>query len=327
MIVARAPLRFSLGGGGTDLPAYASQHGGYCIAAAIDKYVYVALNPRFDSHSIRVAYANTEIVTNLDDMKHGLFRECLRLVGVRGGVELASMADAPANSGLGSSSAFTVACLAALHAYKGESASPGKLAHEACTVEIGMLGEPIGKQDQCIAAHGGVCELAFPTSGPECAIDIGVPRERLEALGHRLVVFYTGIERRASTVLARQKDAILSGAALERMHAIKAMGRRTREILLGGDLDEYGELLHQHWTAKRAVAAGMTNQAVDDHYDAAMDAGAIGGKLMGAGGGGFLLFYVQPEWRADLVAVMEERGLQQLHYQLGAPGVRVIHQT
>jgi D-glycero-alpha-D-manno-heptose-7-phosphate kinase len=325
VIVARAPVRISLGGGGTDLPSYASQFGGYCISAAIDKYVYVVLNPRFDKDSIRVASATTEIVSNLDDMKHPLYRECLRLVGVRGGVELCSMADVPANTGLGSSSSFTVACLAALHAYRGESPSAAQLAEEACTVEIERLGEPIGKQDQYLAAYGGLREMDFSRFGLVSAPWCRVLHKRALELERRLLIFWTGIERKASEVLTQQQEAILSGAALERMHAIKRIGEETREILAHGDLDQYGELLHQHWMAKRDMVGAMTNPAIDGYYQAARDAGALGGKLMGAGGGGFLLLYAREKDAAAVRVAMGVQGLRELAYRLGGSGAMVVH--
>jgi D-glycero-alpha-D-manno-heptose-7-phosphate kinase len=323
VIVARAPLRISLGGGGTDLPAYANQYGGFCVSAAIDKYVYVIVNPRFYKNSLRVAYLHTEIVTKLDDLKHDLYRECLRKVGIHGGVELASMADAPANSGLGSSSSFTVACLLALHAHVGHEPSAEQLAREACEIEIDTLVAPIGKQDQYIASYGGIRMMWFEGDAVRL-MPVHLGRENRQALTEGLLVFYTGTERRAGYVLKEQTRAILDGSAVERMHAIKAMGERTKAMLVAGAFDQYGELLHEHWMAKRNLASSMTNPQIDECYKAARDAGAIGGKLMGAGGGGFFLFYVRQADRAAVISAMEARGLQQLHFRLGAHGAHLV---
>lgn len=325
MIVSRAPVRFSLGGGGTDLPSYSSEHGGFLVAAAIDKYVSVTANRRF-YETIRLSYSRTEIVDRVDDVEHPIFREALRYVGVEQGIELTSVADVPANSGLGSSSAFSVALLNALHAFRREFVSNAQLAREACELEIERLGAPIGKQDQYISAYGGLTAFHFNTDGTVEAERVNVRPDIVAELEHNLLIFYSGIERSANSVLSEQKKTISSNTdgAVQRMHRIKQLGYDTLRILTRGDLDQYGELLHEHWTNKRKLAANMSDSTIDEHYEAAREAGAIGGKLMGAGGGGFFMFYSRPETRRALYAAMCNRGLRPLHFRFDFDGARIV---
>jgi D-glycero-alpha-D-manno-heptose-7-phosphate kinase len=325
MIVSRAPVRFSLGGGGTDLPSYSKIHGGFLVAAAIDKYVYVCANRRFYP-SIRLAYSQTEIVESVDQIQHRIFKEALRLTGIERGIELVSVGDVPSNSGLGSSSTFTVALLNALHAFKREFVSSQHLAEEACRIEIDILGEPIGKQDQYIAAYGGVTALTFNTDGSVHAERIAVKDEVLDELESNLVIFYTGIERSASQVLSQQKATISSNkdSAVERMHRIKQLGYETKKLLLEGNIDVYGELLHEHWTNKRKLASNMTDSTIDEHYETAQKAGAIGGKLMGAGGGGFFMFYVRPAERRHVYESLIAKGLKPLRFRFDHDGAKLV---
>jgi D-glycero-alpha-D-manno-heptose-7-phosphate kinase len=325
MIVSRAPVRFSLGGGGTDLPSYSSVHGGFLVAAAIDKYVYVNANRRFYD-SIRLAYSKTEIVDTVAQIDHRIFRESLRLTGIASGIELVSVADVPANSGLGSSSTFTVALLNALHAYKQEFVSSEQLAKEACQIEIETLKEPIGKQDQYIAAHGGITALTFNQDGTVEVERLPIRPEILDELETNILVFYSGVERSASAVLSDQGNAIKGNRdnAIERMHRIKALGYETRRMLLEGRIDDYGELLHEHWTNKRKLATNMTDSKIDEHYEAARTAGAIGGKLMGAGGGGFFMFYTRPSERRKVYQAMISRGLRPLRFRYDTDGARIV---
>lgn len=324
MIVSRAPVRFSLGGGGTDLPSYADEHGGFLVAAAVDKYVFVAANRRFDD-SIRLAYSRTEIVDSVEAIEHPIFREALRLTQIDRSIELVSVADVPANSGLGSSSSFTVALLNALHAYKREFRASEQLARDACAIEIERLGAPIGRQDQYIAAYGGLTAFAFGADGRVEVERLAIAPEVVDELESSLLVFYTGIERAASAVLTEQARVIASNAdaAVERMHRIKALGHDTRRLLLRGELDAYGELLHEHWTHKRRLAPNMTDARIDEHYEAARRAGALGGKLMGAGGGGFFLFYARPSDRRGVRAALVERGLRPLRFRFDTDGARI----
>lgn len=325
MIVSRAPVRFSLGGGGTDLPAYSKRFGGYVVSAAIDKYIYVTASRRFN-RDIRLAYSKTEIAACVDAIEHPLFREALRLVGVNDSIELTSVAHLPANSGLGSSSTFTVALLNALHTYKREFVSSRQLAEEACTIEIDRLGEPIGKQDQYIAAFGNVTAMTFGEDGSVHVEPVPIRDEVLYELESNLVIVYSGVERPARAVLGEQGARIdsLDEDTLARMHEIKKIGHEVYRLLSTGDLDAYGELLHAHWQAKRKLASKMTDDLLDEHYEAARAAGALGGKLMGAGGGGFFMFYVRPEGRSRLVSAMLARGLRPLRFRFDLDGARIV---
>jgi D-glycero-alpha-D-manno-heptose-7-phosphate kinase len=250
----------------------------------------------------------------------------MRLVGIGKGVEIFSMADVPANSGLGSSSTFTVALLNALHAYKLEYVSSEELARQACQVEIDVLEEPIGKQDQYIAAYGGITAFTFGTDGSVQVERVPMKPEVMDELESNLTVFYSGVERAASTVLKEQAKTITKNAdgAVERMHRIKELGHETRRILMSGDVDAYGELLHEHWTNKRKLASNMTDGAIDEHYEAARKAGALGGKLMGAGGGGFFLFYTRPADKRRVYQAMVERGLKPLRFRFDLDGARIV---
>ena len=311
MIISRAPLRFSLGGGGTDLPGYCRAHGGFVVSAAIDKYVYVTANRRF-YRDLRLAYSKTEIVKSVDEVEHPIFREALRLMGIEHSIELTSVAELPANSGLGSSSTFTVALLNALHAYQREFVSSRQLAEEACAIEIDRLGAPIGKQDQYIAAFGNVTALTFERDGTVQVESVPVRDEVLDELESNLLILYSGVERPAH------------GAAAEGMHRIKQIGHEIYRLLCAGELDRYGELLHEHWERKRSQASSMTDPTLDEHYQAARKAGALGGKLMGAGGGGFFMFYVRPAERRRVLETLTARGLRQLRFRFEPDGARIV---
>jgi D-glycero-alpha-D-manno-heptose-7-phosphate kinase len=325
MIVSRAPVRFSLGGGGTDLPAYSDRFGGYLVSAAIDKYIYVTANKRFH-RDIRLAYSKTEIVPSVDKIEHRIFREALRMTSIEHSIELTSVADLPANSGLGSSSSFTVALLNALHTYRREFKSSRQLAEEACAIEIDRLGEPIGKQDQYIAAFGGVTAFTFGADGSVAVERVPVRDEVLDELESNLVILWSGIERPASVVLSEQGQRLreLEPDVVQRMHAIKEIGHEVYRLLVGGDVDGYGELLHHHWTQKRKLASKMTDPTLDEHYEAARAAGAIGGKLMGAGGGGFWMMYVRPADKRRVIEAMAARGLRQLRFRFDDDGARIV---
>jgi D-glycero-alpha-D-manno-heptose-7-phosphate kinase len=325
MIVSRAPVRFSLGGGGTDLPAYASRFGGYVVSAAIDKYVYVCCNRRF-YQDIRLAYSKTEIASEVGKIEHPIFREALRFLGVESSVELVSIADLPANSGLGSSSSFTVALLNALHAYKREFVSSRQLAEEACHIEIDRLGEPVGRQDQYIAAFGGVTAFTFEPGGQVVAEPVPARDEVLTELEQSLVIVYSGVERPARVVLGEQQARLdaLEESVVGRMHEIKAIGHEVRDLLVKGDLDRYGELLHDHWQKKRKLTSNMTDTLLDEIYESGRAAGAIGGKLMGAGGGGFFMFYVRPAERRRFVERTLAAGRRVLRFSFDDAGARIV---
>ncbi len=325
MIVSRAPVRFSLGGGGTDLPSYSREHGGFLVAAAIDKYVFVNANRRFYP-SIRLAYSKTETVERVDQIEHRIFREALRFAKIENGIELVSVADLPANSGLGSSSSFTVALLNALHTYKREFVPTQQLAEEACHIEIDVLKEPIGKQDQYISAYGGITAFTFDKDGSVHVERLPVKEDVIDELESNLLIFYSGVERSASAVLTEQAKTVKSNKddAVARMHRIKEIGHETKKLLLEGNTDYFGELMHEHWTNKRKLASNMTDSAIDEHYEAARKAGAIGGKLMGAGGGGFFMFYVRPTEKRKVLEAMSARGLRQLRFRFDFDGARIL---
>jgi len=325
MIVSRAPVRFSLGGGGSDLPSYCGQHGGFVVSAAVDKFVFVCVARRFYD-TIRLAYSETETVDSVDQIRHRIFRAALQGMGFTGGLELHSLADVPANTGLGSSSSFTVALLNGLHAFRRESVPAEQLAREACALEIDVLGEPIGRQDQYIAAYGGISAMTFHPDGRVEVERLNLRDEVIDELESRLVIYYSGVERSASSVLVQQAGSIVENrdAAVERMHRIKALGHETRAVLLSGELDGYGEMLHEHWTQKRRLASAMTDQVIDEHYEAARKAGAIGGKLMGAGGGGFFMFYVRPAERRRVQEVLTARGLRPMRFRFDFDGARIM---
>jgi D-glycero-alpha-D-manno-heptose-7-phosphate kinase len=324
VIVSRAPFRFSLGGGGTDLPAYYERFGGFVVSAAIDSYMYVTANKRFYP-SIRLAYSETEIVDDVARIRHPIFREALKMTGIASGIELTSVADLPSNSGLGSSSSFTVALLNALYCYKREFVSSERLAREACELEMVRLREPIGKQDQYIAAFGNITALTIDTDGKVSVEPVPVRDEVLDELQNNLLVMYSGIERPAKLVLTEQGERVRSSDAttLAGMHRIKAIGREVYELLVRGDIDGYGELLHEHWLQKRELASKMTDDVLDGHYAAARAAGAIGGKLIGAGGGGFFMLYVRPQDRRRVGQTLAARGLRQLRFRFDLDGARI----
>jgi D-glycero-alpha-D-manno-heptose-7-phosphate kinase len=325
MIVSRAPVRFPLGGGGTDLPSYSREHGGFVVAAAVDKYVSVCVARRF-SDTIRLAYSEMEIVESVDQIRHRIVRSALQLTGIAKGIEIHSLADVPANSGLGSSSTFTVALLNGLHTFKREIVPTEQLAREACQIEIDILKEPIGKQDQYIASYGGVSAMTFHPNGDVDIERLPLPDEVIDDLESNLMIYYSGVERSASTVLKEQAKSIVENrdAAVTRMHRIKQLGHETKRILLSGKVDEYGELLHEHWTNKRKLASNMADSVIDEHYDAARAAGAIGGKLMGAGGGGFFMFYVRERDRRRVHNALSSRGLSPLRFRFDFDGARVV---
>jgi D-glycero-alpha-D-manno-heptose-7-phosphate kinase len=326
MIITRSPLRISLGGGGTDLPSYFEEHSGFLVAAAIDKYVYITLHRTFIQELI-VKYSKMERVKTVGEIEHPIIREALKLVGVDApSLEITSMADIPAGTGLGSSGSFTTALLKALHAWKMNLVQPADLAEQACDIEINRLGEPIGKQDQYIAAYGGVSALTFHPDGAVDVERLPLRDEVIDELEANLVIYYSGVERAASNVLKEQAKAIVENkdAAVQRMHRIKELGYETKRILLAGQIDTYGEMLHEHWINKRKLASNMADPAIDEHYEAARRAGAIGGKLMGAGGGGFFMFYVRAAERRRVHEALAARGLQPLRFRFDFDGARIV---
>jgi D-glycero-alpha-D-manno-heptose-7-phosphate kinase len=325
MIVSRAPTRITLGGGGTDLRSYYSKYGGFLIAAGINRYITVLATKRFYD-SIRLSYSQMEICSSVDEIKHRIFREALRLTGISKNIELHSTADVPANSGLGSSSSFTVALLNALHAYKRDNIGKKDLAEEACHVEIDILGDPIGKQDQYMAAYGGITCLTFGRDGEVLVEPLRISDETLELLESNLLFFFTGKERTASEILKEQDERSRSNdPEMDRnLHQIKDIGLKTREYLEKGQVDMMGELLHAHWETKKKRSQKMTDPFIDECYEEARRKGAMGGKLMGAGGGGFFMFYCQNGSKPIVMEALRRMGLRRERFQIDWDGARIM---
>lgn len=324
MIIIRTPFRIPLGGGGTDLPSYYTKHGGFVVSSAINKYIYITVNKRFED-SIRLSYSKTEIVENLDQIQHPIVREALRFVGIKDGIEITSIADVPAQTGLGSSSSFTVGLLNALHTYKKEHISAEQLAEEACYIEINILGEPIGKQDQYIAAYGGVTSLHIRTDGKVNVDTHILTDDTLDQLESNVLLFYTGIKRSASDVLKEQNEAAAKNdhAVVESIHRIKEIGKEIEEALRKGDLQRFGALLDVHWQTKKKMSPKIFKGQIDDWYETALRMGALGGKLMGAGGGGFLMFYCDSS-KSKFRKKMTELGLKEMRFRVDQKGSKVL---
>ncbi len=295
MIITMTPLRISFLGGGTDYPEYFSTHGGATLATTINKYVYLTVSPltHFFDHRIRVSYAKTELCREVSEIQHPSVRESLKYLGIDGGVEIAVVSDLPARTGLGSSSSFTVGLLNALHAWRGQFVTRAQLAKEAVYVERERIKERVGFQDQYLAAQGGFLHLQFSGNDQVVSQPVPLSSARLEALQGRLLMFYTGLQRTAHEVLSEQLARTEQGKLTSELQTLRALVDQGLQLLLSDrDLDQFGELLHQGWLLKRQFSASTSNQLVDESYAAARKAGAIGGKLLGAGAGGFLLLYV-----------------------------------
>jgi len=324
MIISRAPVRLSMGGGGTDLPSYYERFEGFLMAATINKYVFIMLNKRF-YESIRLSYSETEIVEEVKAIRHTIFREALKLVGVEKQVELVSIADVPAQCGLGTSSVFTVALLNALYAYKKKYLSLDRLAEEANHLEMVRLKQPIGKQDHYAAAFGGFKAYWFHRDGKVTVEPVEVSEERLLELQGNLLLFHLKKERRASDILEAQNRKTAAGDAgtIERLHKIKEMGLRTKKIFEKGDLDEFGEIMHEHWLTKKGLAENISDPFIDEVYETARKNGAIGGKVVGAGGGGFLMLYCKNSKR-KLVEAMKKFGFCPMWFSFEEAGAQIV---
>jgi D-glycero-alpha-D-manno-heptose-7-phosphate kinase len=326
MIITRSPLRISLGGGGTDLPSYYREHGGFLIAAAIDKYVYITVHRRFVDGFL-LKYSHLEEVGSLDEIKHPIIREALKLAGVQErNLEIASMADIPAGTGLGSSGSFTTALLKALHALRKNLVHPSELAEQACQIELEKLREPVGKQDQYIAAYGGITCFHFLPDNRVHASPLKISEETLLELEDNLLLFFTGYSRSASKILREQDDKSKRSdkAMVENLHFVKELGQQSQRALEGDDLHEFARLMDLHWQRKRERSAAMSNEHINDWYDLAMANGALGGKIIGAGGGGFLMFYAAD--KARLRHAMRERGLMEVRFRFEAEGTKILNQ-
>ena len=325
MIIVRSPLRITLGGGGTDLPSYYREHEGFLVAAAIDRYVYITIHQTFQSGFI-IKYSHLERVERREDIHHPIVREALELTGVTDKVEITSMADIPAGTGLGSSGSFTTALLRALHVHQKTIISTQDLAEQACHIEIERLGEPIGKQDQFIAAYGGVTCFRFNKNDTVEVWPAAVSAETLYNLEDNLVMFFTGTSRSASAILKDQDDRSKSkdSAIIDNLHYVKDLGLRSLKALETGDLRKFGALMDEHWQHKKKRSGAMSNPEIDKWYELAMRNGALGGKLIGAGGGGFLLFYTED--KKPVRHALREAGLEEVRIRVDFEGTKTLVQ-
>jgi D-glycero-alpha-D-manno-heptose-7-phosphate kinase len=321
VIFSRAPLRISLGGGGTDLPSYYRTHGGFLVAGAIDKYVYMLIHTVFQ-RQYKMKYSETENVDNVASIKHPILRESLLRYWHGSPLEIASIADVPAGTGMGSSGAFTAALLKGLAHARKTSITPAALAEAACEIEIDVLKEPCGKQDPYVAAHGGICAYTFERDGTTTVEPLELAPETLRSMREQMLLFYTGDARDASLVLSDQDARTKQNDAemLDNLHRTKEIGFRSRELLLAGDLFGYAELMHEHWLNKRRRSPGMANDRIDDLYTLARRSGVVGGKLVGAGGGGFLLVYARQP--ADTRQAMAAAGATEVPFDFEFIGAR-----
>ena len=324
MIIARSPLRISLGGGGPDLPSYYKKHGGFLLAAAIDKYVYATVLRPF-SPGVYLKYSKIEHVNHINDVQHPIIREVLKEMKLdTPQIEITTLTDIPAGTGLGSSGSFTTALIKGLFTHYRREIHPKELAELACKIELENLKEPIGKQDQYIAAFGGITSFTFDKDGEVISENLNISTDTLHNLEDNLLLFFTGISRSASSILLDQdKRSINNDSEITKnLHYIKELGFRSRDALLAGDLENFGHLMNEHWEHKRIRSSGMTNDFIDEIYTKALHNGAVGGKLVGAGGGGFLMFYASD--RSKLRAAMNKYNLEEVRFSFDYEGTKII---
>ncbi len=325
MIITRSPLRISLGGGGTDLPSYYEENEGFLLTAAINKFVYITMHENFQDE-IWVKYSKIEKVSDIGDMQHPIFRESIKMLGLeKDWFEIQSMADIPAGTGLGSSSSFTTALLRCLHEYKGELVTTEQIAREACEIEMGRLKEPIGKQDQYIAAYGGIRAMWFRKDGSVDVESVNISKDTFYNLEDNLVLFFTGFERSASQILKEQDDKTKASDndMKSNLDQVKQMGLDTKAAFEAGDLHKFADIMNHHWEIKKKRSGHMSNPDIDEWYEHALKNGAMGGKLIGAGGGGFLMFYSEDKVR--LRAAMHGTGLKEVRFRFENQGTRLVY--
>ena len=324
MIISRTPLRISFAGGGSDLAAFYRHEPGAVVSTAINKYIYITVNKKFD-RKIRASYSVTEIVDSVDELKHELIREALHLVRLNGGIEITSISDIPSRgTGLGSSSTYTVGLLKALYAYKGQHVGAERLAREACQIEIEMCGKPIGKQDQYIAACGGLQHIQFNPDESVFVDPVICQPETKQKLQEGLLLLYTGLTRSADDILAKQTRNTENDQDKRRtLRTMVKLAQELREALAANDMGSFGGILHQGWLEKKKMASGISNSAIDDWYERARQYGAIGGKITGAGGGGFLLLYAPPERHGEILRALPE--LRPVAFRFEPQGSKIIY--
>lgn len=320
MIITRAPFRVSFCGGGSDLASFYEEHGGCVISTSINKFMYLTIHPYFDSSTTVLKYSKTECAKNLDDIEHNIFRTVLKKYNLSG-VEMSSIADVPAGTGLGSSSTFTVALLNAVNAYCGKFVSKNKLAQMACDIEIEDLKSPIGKQDQYAAAHGGLNFISFHQNGEVTVEPLIMNKETYKLLQENLLMFYTGETRSANNILSEQNKNMGKTDKVKNLLQMCDLAKKMRERLQNNDLSAFGKILNEGWELKKTLASGISDQMIDEKYQIAMQSGALGGKLLGAGGGGFLLFYCEKEHQE---ALRKNIGLKELSFEFDNSGASTI---
>lgn len=325
MIITRTPFRLTLGGGGTDLPSYYEKYGGFIFSAGLNKYMFVDVNRTATDDLIRLKYSKSEMVASVNEIEHEIAREILRLTGIEKNIEISSVADIPAGTGLGSSSCYAVGLLHAIHTMKREYVTLSQLAEEDYKVEKEILGRPIGKQDPYLAAFGGLTVLDIEKDGKVKVRKANVSMENADELNHNLLIFFTGTTRSAETILTEQVKNISEDKkeVVESMHYIKELGYEILEAVEAGNLDEVGKKFHAHWQHKKKISSKMTNPEFDKIYDVAMKSGALGGKISGAGGGGFFTFYVPGDQR-HFRETMRNLGLREMRYQFDFEGSSVV---
>jgi len=325
MIVSRTPFRITLGGGGTDLPSYYENHGGFIFSFCLSKYMYVCLNRPSADNLIRLKYSKSEIVESIEELEHDIAKACLQRVGVNSKIEIASLSDIPAGSGLGSSSTYTVGLLNALYSSQGMYKSLEFLADEACTIEMDILKKPMGKQDQYLAALGGFVRLDIDKKGVVKPTKIELEKSIINDLNRNLLIFYTGQQRKNNKILNEQDNSTKKNneEVLNSLHYIKESGYIILDIVQSGKLDDLGAMFRDHWEMKKKLSSGVTNDTIDSIYDAAMKNGALGGKISGAGGGGFFTFYCNKDHNL-LRSAMASKGLKELNYSFDLDGSKII---
>ncbi|NVK29334.1 MAG: GHMP kinase [Flavobacteriia bacterium] len=323
MIITKTPFRISFVGGGSDLEAFYSKHPGAVLSTSIDKYMYISSHKFFEPGKIRTKYSQTETVDNVADLKHNLLRTILQRFDIQGGLEISSIADVPAGTGMGSSSSFTVGVLHNLSAVQNRFVSKETLAKEACEIEIDILKEPIGKQDQYAAAYGGLNVIEFHPNGHVSVDPIHMSMEAHADLQQHLVMFYIGNQRSASSILAEQKKNTSQEDKFNALKQMVGLVYNLRDSLMSGDWNEFGAIMHENWMLKQGLASGITNPMITELYDAARKAGATGGKLLGAGGGGFMLFVCPPSKREKLISALHS--VRPFDFKMEQEGSKLIH--
>jgi len=326
MILSRAPLRIPLGGGGTDLPSYYSQHGGFILSVAINKYVYIYVNRPAADSLLRVKYSKYEQVERVTDIQHDLVRPALQMLGIDGNLEIVSMADVPDGTGLGSSGSYLVALLVALYEFKREKVPTQALAEAACHIEMNLAGHPAGKHDHYLAVFGGMTALEIQPDGRVHVSPLDISLTTGENLRAGTMLFYTGITRSSKHILEAQRSDTNSGnlSVIDSLHRTKELGHRIKEALERGDVVMFGELLHEHWQNKKRRNALISDARIDQCYDLARRCGALGGKIIGAGGGGFLMLFAPPEHKARVRQAITEQGLREMPFDFDFEGAKVL---